>query len=163
MAGTELGGEPVIKAMIVGLRLPIGVESRVEMPFAVQGGLVTGLLQQRWKSNFVFGQVHFRGAVVGDPIVDTGSIGRASGEQSGARRRAHRGGGVEMGAAPALGCEFIDVGRFYFLMPEAGEIAVAQVIRQEDDYVRLHFICLRPAKQWSKKQKAYHCTAGDFF
>ena len=59
----------------------------------------------------------------------------ASGEQRGARRGADRRAAVVLGAAHALGGEPIDVGRGQDGVAVAAQVAVAQVVGQEDDDV----------------------------
>ena len=44
--GVVLGCQPVIKAMVVGLRLVLAMKAPVDMPFTDQAGVITRTLQQ---------------------------------------------------------------------------------------------------------------------
>ena len=60
----------------------------------------------------------------------------AAGHEAGARGRAHGGIGVEIGKLHALGREAIDVGRLDVGRAHAAEVAVAEIIGEDEDDVR---------------------------
>ena len=132
---TEMEIEAVGERMMLGL--VIGPDA--EVPFADQSGGVAGVLQR-------LGQGHFGGgqAAGGDGAEDAelivghaGADGVASGHESGAARGADLGGGIELREAQAFGGHTIQIRRLDRRVAVAAEVAVAEVVGQDDDDVRL--------------------------
>src|SRR4030095_7666278 len=73
----------------------------------------------------------------GNPVVYAGADGIATCEQTYARRRTDRGGRVEAGETNALGSQAIEVRRANDRVPVTGQIAITEVVSQDDDHVRL--------------------------
>ena len=66
----------------------------------------------------------------------TNRLSTCAGEDRGARRGADAAGGVALGKADALGGKLVEVRCFDDRVAVAGEVAPAQVVRQEHDDVR---------------------------
>src|SRR5215208_4463917 len=75
-----------------------------------------------------------RGAL-GDPVVDAEAMGNFAGEQAAARGGADGGGGVAVGEFCAAGGEGIEGGCLDERMAEAGEVAITQVIGENEQDV----------------------------
>ncbi len=105
------------------------------MPFARHAGGVTGLLQEL--GNGYFGGPHVNGPPSRYPIVDTGPIRTAPGQQANPRRRANRSGGIKVGEPNAFLGHLVEVRRLDLRVPVAGKIAIAEVIAKNDHYIGL--------------------------
>ncbi len=128
--GVVLRAEPVIEAVIRGLRLFGQVEAAVEMPFANVAGVVAGLLEEFRERDFVASQVH--GREQGDPVVDAGPIGGPAGQQAGSGGAAVGRSGVAAGQSQATGGEAVDMRRLDGRAAVAGQVAITEVVAQHD-------------------------------
>ena len=63
-----------------------------------------------------------------NPVVDSSSIGAASGEKANAGCRANGRGRIEVGASDALCCHAVEIGCSNVGVPIAGEIAVPKIV-----------------------------------
>src|SRR4029453_5697922 len=110
-----------------------------EMPFADQRGAIARLLQHRRQSGVAWRQANVLGAYWTNwffqPNRQTSRI--ASSDQRRARRRAVGGIGVTLRESQSLDCQPVDVWRCIVAVTVATHISVAEVIRQDEDDVRL--------------------------
>ena len=134
-AGVVLRGHPPVVAVIAGLRLREIVEQAVEMPLAAMAGRVARALEQSRQGDFTRAQV--RDTALGEPRVDAVAKRRAAREQGRARRTAHGAGGVALREPHALVRERVEVRCLDDGMAVAGEVAIAEVVGEEEDEVRL--------------------------
>ena len=134
-AGVVLRGHPPVVAVIARLRLREIVEQAVEMPLAAMAGRVARALEQSRQRDLARAQV--RDTALGDPGVDAVSKRRAPREQRRARRTADGAGGVTLRQPHALLRERVEVRRLDDRMAVAREVAVAEVVGEEEDEVGL--------------------------
>ena len=133
--GVVLRGEPVVEAVVARLGLPGQFEAAVEVPLAHVAGGVAGPAQQRGHGDLLLAHVH--GAERGDPVVDADAKRGAPGHQAGPGRRAVGRGGVAVGQAQPLARQLVDVGRLDHRVAIAGQVAVAEIVGQQDEEVGL--------------------------
>jgi hypothetical protein len=113
-----------------------------EVPLADEAGAITGRLEQTRQQHGVGRQV--APTVFGvstDHSGDADGVGILSREQRGARRRADRAVRVKVVEPHPVADQCVDVGRFEVGRAVAGEIAVAQIVDEDDDDVRT--VCRR--------------------
>src|SRR5204863_2656670 len=125
------GGHPVVVPVVVRLRLGGVVELPVQVPLADVAGGVPGLFEQLGQGEFAGPQVDL--AAGGDPGVDAVAVGCAAGEDGRPGRGADGAGGVALGEADALFGEGVEVGGLDDRVAEAGGVAPAEVVGQEED------------------------------
>ena len=128
--GVVLSAEPVIEAVVRGLRLFGQVEAAVEMPFANVAGVVAGLFEEFRERDFVASQVH--GREHGDPVVDAGPIGGPTGQQAGSGGAAVGRSGVATGQSQPTGGEAVDMRRLDGRAAVAGQVAITEVVAEHD-------------------------------
>jgi hypothetical protein len=117
--------------------LPRGQELRLvtEVPLPETAGRVARILEQFGDRDLARIQA-VRVLGEDDGLVEPDALGVTAGEQSGARRRAHRGRGVEIGEAHTLGGEAIEVRCLEAGRAETADVAISLVIGEDDDDVR---------------------------
>src|SRR6478752_2438599 len=125
--------EPVVEAVVAGLRLRRLVERTVKMPFADMAGRIACFPEQRGDGDLALPQVH--GRIFGYPVSDADARGSAAGHQCRPRRRAVRMPRVAVGQPQPLGGEPIEVGRLNVLLAKAMQIPIAQIVGQDEDDV----------------------------
>ena len=106
-----------------------------EAPLADEPGGIAGLIHEVGDGEGVGG--HGRLAFGLDFLVaaDRGVAVVLARHERASRRRADRRAGVGLGEPHALGREPVDVRRLDELLPETAEVAVAEVIREDEDDV----------------------------
>ena len=75
------------------------------------------------------------GRAFGNPIVDAEASGGAAGQHTAARGAANGSGSVGIGEFHALGGELVEVRRLDDRVAEAGEVAIAEIVTEDDDDV----------------------------
>ena len=118
--------EEIIKALVVRRGRAVLV---AEAPFTDERGVIAGLFEQAGD-----------GAVLGfQPdlgiAADGGVAGVLAGHEHAARRRADGGAGVELREAQALRRQPVDVRCGDLLLPVAPEVAVAEIVGEDEDDV----------------------------
>lgn len=120
--------------MVAGLRLIRRVEHAVEVPLARVAGCVARGTQHPGQRDFAGAQVDL--GALGDPSVHAVPIGGSPREDCGARGAAHSACSVALGEFYAFFGKRIEMGRLNSVVPKAAQIAVTQVVREEDHQVR---------------------------
>ena len=100
-----------------------------EPPFTNDPGAVAGALEDFRDRGFVGAEWNFR------VPADAGVARVQAGHQCGAGGCADAGACVALRETQALGGKLIQVGRFDFLLPIAAEVAVAQIVGEDEDDV----------------------------
>ena len=126
--------ERVVEAVVARLRVAGDVEAAVEVPLARQVGLVAPALEQRRERDLAWPELD--GRAFRDPALDAGPEGRAAGEHGRPRRRAERRGRVVGREAHPFAREAIEGGRLEGVVAVAAEIAVAEVVGDDEQDVR---------------------------
>jgi hypothetical protein len=119
--------------MVAGLRLGGVVEQAVEVPLPSVRCRKSRFLQKSRERHLTPPQVHLR--VLRQPSVDPIPIWSASGEESRTRGTAHGTRRITLGQTDALLRERIKIWRLDNGVAETAQIAIAQIIRKEEDYV----------------------------
>ena len=130
--GVVLRVEPVVEAVVAGRGFG-AIDEAVEMPFAGVTGAVAGAFEERGDGDFVRAEAD--AGARGNPVADAGTVGVAAGHETGAGRRADGEGRVAVGELDAVGGEAVEVGGLNRRVGEAREVAVAEVVAEEDDDV----------------------------
>ena len=118
--------EPVIKAMVRRGRFFILVGGQSEVPFPHMGGCVTLLLEHLGQRDLPLQKVRLL-VRVADPTVNARADVMATGQQRGARRRAHRATRIEIRESCALGGEAVQC-RSLHRTAVAADVLPAEVI-----------------------------------
>ncbi len=138
--------EPVIEALPVRDAGAVGL---AEAPLADYPGGVAGLFQQ-------LGDGYIRRPKRHAGVAADQRVARMqAGHQAAARRSADRASGVVIGEAHPLGGKLIDIRRFDCLLPVAAQVAVAQIVGQNENNIgRIFYSPRRPAGSGTARQQA---------
>ena len=132
--GVVLRVQPVVETRLAR-RAFAAVGLAVEVPLAGVTGPIAGFLEQ-------LGDRHFAGsqedaAVRRNPVTDAEAVGDPPGQQAGARGGTDRGRRIAVREFDPFCRELVEVRRADLRVGEAAQVAVAEVIAQEDDDVGL--------------------------
>src|SRR6185503_1763980 len=124
--------EEAIKALFLRIALGVG---RTQTPFADRSGGVAVLLQQRRESGGPCGK-RLVALGLNLAIIANESVTRMfAGHENAAGRCANCIAGIMLGQAHAFTSHSIEVGRANLLLAEAADVAVPQIIRENEDDV----------------------------
>jgi hypothetical protein len=128
--GVHLGeeAEPLVPAFARGIA---GITEATDAPFAEHGGGVAGLLEH-FGDGEVAGLQEFFVSLV---AADAGVAGVEACHQRAAGRGADGAAGVDLGEAGTFGGHAVDVWRLDFLLAVAAEVAVAEIVGEDEDDV----------------------------
>src|SRR5262245_30647559 len=103
------------------------------MPLANVGCAVAGAAEERGDSDFAGAKVH--GRAVGDPVADADAGRCAAGHERGARWRTVGVAGIAAGEAESFSREAVEIWGLDVAAAVAGEVAVAEVVVEDEDDV----------------------------
>lgn len=103
------------------------------MPLARHRGGVAGFFEKLGNGDLRL--AHMELAFGRNPVVDSGPVGAASGHEADSRGGTDRSGGVAVGEANAVLSELIKMRCLDVWMAVAFEIAVAEIVAEDDDDV----------------------------
>ncbi|OPZ07740.1 MAG: hypothetical protein BWZ10_02774 [candidate division BRC1 bacterium ADurb.BinA364] len=132
--GIVLGRQPIVEAVVVGLRLIAG-QAAVGSPLADETGVVARIAQHGADGALFALQMHRR--IVGDVGIDAEPERIATCQNARSRRRARSGRRIEIGKSNPFGRHAVDIRRRYAVAAVASQIAIALVVGHEDHDVGL--------------------------